>query len=87
MDYEKELLQEMSKSLERLDTSVDSINVTLAVQSEQLKTHIKRSDMLEEALKPVQEHVHRVNALILLLGGILALLGAIKTVIEVVQLF
>lgn len=87
MDYEKELLQEMSKSLERLDTSVDSINVTLAVQAEQLKTHIKRSDALEEQLKPIQQHVNRVNTLMLLLGGILALLGAVKTIIEIVQFF
>jgi hypothetical protein len=87
MDYEKELLQEMSKSLERLDVSVDSINVTLAVQAEQLKHHILRTELLEEEMKPVREHVSRVNALLLLFGGILALLGAIKTVVEIVQLF
>jgi hypothetical protein len=87
MDYEKELLQEMSKSLERLDVSVDSINVTLAVQAEQLKHHIKRTELLEEEFKPVREHVTRVNALILLLGGILALLGTVKAIIEIVQLF
>lgn len=87
MDYEKELLHEMSKSLERLDTSVDTISITLAVQAEQLKTHIRRTELLEAALKPVQEHVNRVNALILLLGGLFAVLGAVKTVIEIIKLF
>lgn len=87
MDYEKELLQEISKSIERLDNNVDSINMTLARQEVHLAEHIRRTELLEEEMKPVRDHVNRVNALMLLLGGILALLGAVKTVIEIVSLF
>lgn len=87
MDYEKELLQEITKSLERLDTSVDSINVTLAKQEVHLADHIRRTELLEEEMRPVRDHVNRINALMLLLGGILALLGAVKTVVEIFKLF
>jgi len=87
MDYEKELLHEMSKALERLDKSVDGINITIAKQEVHLAEHIRRTSLLEEEMKPIRDHVNRVNALILLLGGILALLGAVKAVIEIVQLF
>lgn len=87
MDYEKELLQEMSKALERLDLSVDKINVTLAKQEVHLADHIRRTQLLEEEMKPVRDHVSRVNALMLLLGGLLALVGAVKGVIEIIQLF
>lgn len=87
MDYEKELLQEMSRSLERLDVSVDSINLTLARQEVHLDNHIRRTQLLEEAMIPVREHVSRINTLMLLLGGILAILGAIKAIIEIIQLF
>jgi hypothetical protein len=87
MDYEKELLQEITKSLERLDVSVDSINMTLAKQEIHLAEHIRRTALLEEEMKPVRDHVQRVNTLMLLLGGILALLGAVKTVVEIIKLF
>lgn len=87
MDFEKELLSEMSKTLERLDTSVDNINITLGKQEVHLAEHIRRTELLEESLKPIQEHVNRVNALMLALGGLFALLGAIKTVIEIIHLF
>lgn len=87
MDYEKELLHEVLKTLERLDSSVDSINVTLAKQEAHLGEHIRRTELLEEEMKPVRDHVNRVNALLLLLGGLLALIGAVKGVIEIIQLF
>ena len=87
MDYEKELLREMSNAIESIDKSVDEINITLAVQSEQLRQHIKRSNLLEEQMEPIKQHVNRVNALMLLLGGLLALVGAVKGVIEIIQLF
>lgn len=86
MDYEKQLLNEMAKSIQRIDESTDHINITLAIQATQLAEHIKRSDNLEEAMKPLQAHVNRVNALLLILGGIFALLGALKGVVEIAQL-
>lgn len=87
MDYEKELLHEILKGQNRLDESVDEINVTLAKQEVHLAEHIKRTSLLEEALKPIQQHVNRVNTAILLIGGVFAILAAIKTVIEIIKLF
>lgn len=87
MDYEKELLNEMSKAIDRIDASVDGINITLARQEVHLEEHIKRTAMLEQELKPIQQHVNRVNTAILLLGGIFAIIAAIKTIIEIVKLF
>lgn len=87
MDYEKELLHEISKALERLDNSVDSINVTLAKQEVHLAEHIRRTELLEEEMKPVRDHVNRVNSLLLIIGGIFAVIAAVKGVIEIIQLF
>lgn len=87
MDYEQELLQEMSKALDRLDNSVDNINITLGKQEVHLAEHIRRTELLEEEMRPIRDHVNRVNALMLLLGGLLALLGAIKTVVEIFKIF
>lgn len=94
MDYERELLHEILKSVERLDDSIDEVkntlsnyNALLAVQAEQLTTHIKRTALLEEEMKPVRKHVALVNSLILILGGLFALIGAIKGIVELCQFF
>lgn len=99
-EFEKEIFQEVFKSLERIDEGLDELNkksaeqnTILAVQAEQLKEHIKRSDTLEryvgeleEQLKPIQKHVTTVNALILLLGGIFAVIAALEGILKIVKL-
>lgn len=87
MDYEQELLREMSKSLERLDVSMDNLQVILGKQEVHLAEHIRRTALLEKQMEGIQKHVNTVNALILGLGGLFAILAAIKTVIEIVKLF
>lgn len=86
MSDELNIVKELFNKLESIDKNVDQINITLAVQAEQLRTHIHRTELLEEALKPLQTHVNRVNSLILLLGGIFALIGAIKGILEILKL-
>ena len=86
MSNEINLAKEILHKIDSLDKNVDEINVTLAVQAEQLKIHIKRTEMLETELKPIQQHVNRVNALMLLLAGILALIGAVEGILKIFNL-
>lgn len=94
MSDEINLVKEIFHKMDSLDQNVDKINVTLAVQSEQLGQHMKRSDsiekhveLLEKELKPIQQHVNRVNALILLLGGLIACIGAVEGILKIFNLF
>lgn len=93
MSNDINIVKELFDKLESIDKSVDSINVILAVQAEQLKEHIKRSNELEkyvaeleESIEPLKTHVNRVNGLILLLGGIFALIGAIEGILKILNL-
>lgn len=93
MSDELNLVKEILGKMDSLDKNVDSINITLAVQAEQLREHMKRSDNLEAyinkveiELKPVHQHVNRVNALMLLLAGILGLIGAIEGILKILNL-
>lgn len=54
-----------SDKVENVSQSIGEINVTIARQEEQLAYHIKRTDLLEEDLRPVKNHVD----LALKLGG------------------
>ena len=45
-------LDKIDRKLEKIDERIDSIDKHLAVYNSQLRFHIKRTDMLEEELKP-----------------------------------
>ena len=60
--------------MDRIEDRLNSIDKHLAVYNEQLKYHIKRTDLLEEDLKPIKSHVVLMNniAKIVIFLGVLA---------------
>lgn len=71
------------RRLERIEVKIDdvsdrigSIDATLAAQHVSLELHIKRTNLLEEKLAPVERHVAMLNGALKLLG-ILAVLGGL----------
>lgn len=66
--------------LDKLDTRIDNIDITLAKQHLSLEEHIKRSNMLEAKLEPVEKHVNSVNAVLKFAGGIAILLAAFESI-------
>jgi len=65
------------KRLERIEIKVDDINdhlgqinVTLAAQHESLKSHIRRTAIIEDELKPIRRHVYMINGGLILLAAL-----------------
>jgi hypothetical protein len=54
----------MDNDLKDIHTELGKINLNLAVYNEQLKEHMRRTDILEKKLQPVETHVQRVNGII-----------------------
>lgn len=50
----------------------------LAKQQESLNYHIKRTDLLEEDLRPVKKHVYMINGFLKGFGAVSVLLGILK---------
>lgn len=48
--------------LDELNKYVAEINITMALNTQSLEIHIKRTNLLEEKLKPVEDHVKSVQA-------------------------
>lgn len=78
-----DFLQYLSDKLDILDARLDHMNETLIVQQEQLREHMRRSALNEEAiellkneLKPLQEDWLRVR----FLGKVLAVLAGSASV-------
>lgn len=69
------------KQLERLETKLDkigddigNINVTLAKQHVTLEEHIRRTELLEQKILPLERHVSATHGVLKFLGvvGVLA---------------
>lgn len=82
---------DMDKRLERIENKLDdtnehlsAIDKTLAAQHVSLVEHIKRSDMLEKKLAPVEKHVAMVEGALKLIG-VLATIAAIVEAIKVLK--
>jgi len=66
--------------LETMDKRLDSIDITLVKQAKDLEYHIKRTDILQEMVVPMQEHVSLVNTTMKVLMALGGLIGFIATI-------
>lgn len=66
------------QKLDKIVEDIGEIKVTLGKQQVSLDEHIRRTNLIEEDLKPVKKHVWMVN-------GALKLVGAVITVYEIVS--
>lgn len=56
-------LNRIEGKIDKIDDRMDRVEVHMAVYNEQLKTHIKRTDLLEESVLPVVAHVKALETL------------------------
>lgn len=85
MANDNKLIDILLNKTDSLDARLDSIDKTLILQHEQLKQHIKRTEINEENIKlmraemrPVQKHVVIVEAFMKILGASSVLAAIIK---------
>lgn len=71
--------------LERIELKIDdisehiaSVDTTLALQHQSLEEHMRRSDLLERKIEPLENHVALIHGLFKLLG----VLGTIAAIIS-----
>lgn len=62
-------LDRIEAEQKKISENVAAINVTLAVQAEQLKEHIRRTALLEADIRPIKRHVHIVEWLLKITGA------------------
>lgn len=67
--------------LDSLDERLNNIDITLAKQETSLAEHIRRTNLLEEKLEPVEKHVTMLNGVAKFIG-LSALLAGIYSVFK-----
>lgn len=65
----------LEAKIDKVVDEITSIQITLAKQHISLETHIKRTDLLENEVRPIKKHVTMVDGVFKFLG-FLALIGA-----------
>ena len=77
--------EEIKYSLRKISSDLEKIKETAAVQTEQLKNHIRRTSLLEArqeafvlALKPIEKHVTQVHTVFKVIGFVAVAAGLAK---------
>lgn len=74
-------LTRIEKKIDDQNERLASIDITLATQAVQLAEHIKRSDMLEAKMEPVEKHVALMNAGAKIIAVASAIIGLYKLLV------
>ncbi len=83
---DKEFFARIESKVDRLDTRLDGIDVTLAGQHVQLTEHIRRTGILEDDMKPVKLHVARVGGALSFVGLLATGVGLMAGIVEIIKL-
>jgi hypothetical protein len=78
-------LRRLEDKIDKIDSNISRIDVTLSSQHEVLKEHIRRSNLLEEQMKPLQAHVSGLNGIIKFIGIISAALIGIEVIYRLIK--
>lgn len=77
--------RKIDEKLDKIDSSITRIDITLAKQHESLKDHMRRTHLLEQSLKPVEKHVAMVNGALKFIGILAMIMGIIESIIMMVK--
>ena len=78
---EEKRLDRIEDKLDLIDVHLSNINITLAKQSVILEEHVRRSTLLEEQVKPMQDKMHEIKGAVLfvkVIGWIVAVLETLR---------
>ena len=82
-----DLLVKLYEKQEVISSDITEIKVVLGKQHESLVEHIRRTNILEDQMKPISVHVNRMEGAFKSIGFIVTVLGVVAGVAKAVSLF
>lgn len=73
--------------IDKLVEKIGSIDVTLAAQHESLKDHIRRTELLEQKMEPVEHHVALMDVSLKIFGALAAVVTVMASFFELLGYF
>jgi hypothetical protein len=75
----------IDQKLEKIEDSIQEIKITLVRNTDSLEYHIRRTDLLEKNLEPVQTHVKHVEGVIKFIGIIALIAGIGASIMKILN--
>jgi len=86
-------MDKLNEKLESIEREVVEIKLILVKQEENIRHHIRRTDLAEENLKelrdqikPIERHVQHVEGALKVLGGISVFVAFVVAILEIIKL-
>lgn len=73
----------LENKVDKIVESISEINITLAKQSVILDEHVKRSNLLEAKMAPLEKHVVMINGVLKFLGLIAVFVGIVEGIFKI----
>lgn len=74
-------LERIEDKIDKIGDRMSSIDTTLASQHISLQDHIRRTELLENAVEPIKKHVAMVHGALKLIGLVAMVLGGIEGIV------
>jgi len=71
----------ISQSLDRIESDVTELKIISAKQEENLKEHIRRTEIAEENISLIREEVRPLKEHVIVVNGVLKVLGVISVIV------
>jgi len=78
-------LERIENKLDKVVDNISEINATTAKQQVSLDYHIKRTDLLEKKLEPVEEHVALMSSVFKIVAGLTLVAGLVQVILQIIQ--
>lgn len=69
--------------LDKVADDISQINATLVGQAADIRYHIKRTDMLEAKIQPIEKHIIMFNGVLKFIGAIALFIGIIEGLLRI----
>lgn len=79
------ILIRIADKVQKINDDVGEIKVTLSAQHESLIYHIRRTDLLEEAIKPLQAQHSMISGVLKFLGLVFAACAAVEGIVSLME--
>lgn len=76
-------LERIFDKIDKISEDIYEINISLAKNTISLEEHIRRTNLLEEEIKPVKAHVNLVESIFKIIGFLSIISGIVVAIYEV----
>lgn len=76
-------LERIFNKIDKMDERLNNIDTSLVRQTVSLEEHVKRTNLLEDEIKPIKKHIYFVNAVFRIIGLLSTISGIIVAAYEI----